>query len=257
MLVANNICFGNGGDGITLFRSNHVDVINNTVYLNDQSPSINRGGICPNQTQNSTIMNNIIFAPAGKMAMAGNPLVADYNLYWSSSGSPSNSLIQTLGTHDRKADPLFINASLNSALADFHVQYGSPAIDGGASVVARVGSTVNAPTTDFSGNMRPSGGGYDIGAYEYVPTRAEPGNAMHAVVPSQLTVSPNPCRGIAGIQLGSTGDVRIMPMNGAAVDAFHSVRSAQWDTRALPAGMYTVEANTGGVRLSRELVVVK
>ncbi|MDD5570728.1 MAG: hypothetical protein PHD97_06170, partial [Bacteroidales bacterium] len=69
ILVENNICFNNGGDGITCFRTNHVDVINNTCYLNDQSASINRGQIAPNQTNNTTILNNILYAPASKNVM--------------------------------------------------------------------------------------------------------------------------------------------------------------------------------------------
>ena len=52
-------------------------------------------------------------------------------------------------------NPLFVNAAAN----DFHLQSGSPAIDAGTSI--------GAPTTDFDGNTRPQGSGYDIGPYEY------------------------------------------------------------------------------------------
>jgi hypothetical protein len=56
------------------------------------------------------------------------------------------------------ADPKFIHGFLDGT-GDYHVQTGSPAIDAGTSS--------NAPSTDFAGNTRPQGGGYDIGAYEY------------------------------------------------------------------------------------------
>ena len=57
-----------------------------------------------------------------------------------------------------------------SPLADYTPQTGSSAIDrGAASVTFGTGGsavTVSAPKTDFYGNTRPSGGGYDIGAIE-------------------------------------------------------------------------------------------
>lgn len=256
MLIAENICFGNGGDGITLFKTNHVDVINNTVYLNDLSPSINRGGICPNQTQNSTILNNIVVAPAGKVVM-GNPLVADYNLYWSTSGSPAGSLIQKSGPHDVKADPLFVYASLDATVADFHTQAASPAINAGTAVVARVGSTVNAPATDFSGTARPSGAGFDIGAYEYVSAFAGRVNDSRVCKVSPLTVSSNHLNDKIEIRLGSKGDVRILQMNGNSVASFDKVQTAQWDTRSFPAGAYIVDAKTNGEHLDRNILIVK
>src|SRR5262249_778091 len=49
----------------------------------------------------------------------------------------------------------FVNAGGN----DFHLRPGSPAIDGGA--------TVLEVTTDLEGTPRPQVGAYDIGAYEY------------------------------------------------------------------------------------------
>jgi parallel beta-helix repeat protein len=163
MLLENNVVFNNGGDGITLFKTNHVDVINNTAYLNDRTAEINRGQIFPNQCKNTRIFNNIMVAPAGRYVMQdccpNTDLTVDYNMFWSSGGSPLSSLIGKTGTHDKKADPLFVNPSADPAVADFHLRAGSPAIDSG--------TATGAPATDFDGNLRPSGAGIDIGAYEY------------------------------------------------------------------------------------------
>jgi hypothetical protein len=52
------------------------------------------------------------------------------------------------------SDPHFINPSGH----DFHLQSNSPAIDAGIDI---------GLTTDFDGNPRPRGAGYDIGVYEY------------------------------------------------------------------------------------------
>ncbi|MCP4168515.1 MAG: hypothetical protein GY759_21845 [Chloroflexi bacterium] len=60
------------------------------------------------------------------------------------------------GTDYVVGDPLFVNA----AGANFHLQKDSPAID--------KGSSNDAPANDIDGHSRPSGAGYDIGAYEYI-----------------------------------------------------------------------------------------
>jgi hypothetical protein len=49
---------------------------------------------------------------------------------------------------------------------------GSPAIDAGVDP-ATLGVVV---TTDYSGNARPQGAGYDIGAYEFVVAPPPPAN---------------------------------------------------------------------------------
>lgn len=52
-------------------------------------------------------------------------------------------------------DPLFVRP------VDVHLQAGSPAID--------AGSKTAAPLSDLDGNVRPTGDGVDMGAYEYQP----------------------------------------------------------------------------------------
>ncbi len=104
-----------------------------------------------------------MYAPAGRYVMQdccpNTNLLVDYNLYWSASGSPVASLIGKTGAHDKEADPLFVNPSVDPAVADFHLKAGSPAIDAGTSA--------GATAVDFDGNARPFGAGIDMGAYEY------------------------------------------------------------------------------------------
>ena len=47
------------------------------------------------------------------------------------------------------------------AFGDVHLSAGSPAIDSG--------TRTGAPVTDFEGDPRPTGGGCDMGADEFVP----------------------------------------------------------------------------------------
>jgi predicted outer membrane repeat protein len=60
-------------------------------------------------------------------------------------------------------DPLFADPSM----FDFQLSFGSPCID--------AGTTQPGVTNDCIGKTRPYGGGWDIGAYEYIP---EPGGVL-------------------------------------------------------------------------------
>lgn len=62
------------------------------------------------------------------------------------------------GEGNINADPLFEKDQPPGA-PDFHLKAGSPAID--------IGTAEGAPDTDLDSNPRPSGEGYDLGAYEY------------------------------------------------------------------------------------------
>jgi parallel beta-helix repeat protein len=254
MLLENNVVFNNGGDGITLFKTYHVDVINNTAYLNDQTAAINRGQIFPNQGKNTRIINNIMFAPAGRYVMQdccpNTNLIVDYNLFWSGSGSPAASLIGKTGTHDKKADPLFVNASVDPAVADFHLGVGSPAIDAGTSS--------GAPAVDFDGNARPFGAGIDMGAYEYgAGSRVRPARALLAPASPAITVFPNLRTGIVRIRLASRGDITVFAMDGSRVASFANVVNADWKTAGAAGGVYLVKATIQGECTTRMLAILK
>jgi parallel beta-helix repeat protein len=253
MLLENNVVFNNGGDGITLFKTNHVDVINNTAYLNDRTTEINRGQIFPNQGKNTRILNNIMVALAGRNVLQdccpNTSLTVDYNLFWSAGGSPSASLIGKTGTHDKKADPLFVNPSADASVADFHLRLGSPAIDAGISA--------GAPATDFDGNARPWGAGIDMGAYEYgAGSAVRPAHAPAAAAPA-ITVFQNFRGGSVHIRLASPGDIAVFTVNGELVASFANVAAADWKAAGAAGGAYFVKATINGECLIRKLPVLK
>jgi parallel beta-helix repeat protein len=151
-LVANNVLFNNGGSGIHTLLSDRVDIINNTTYLNNQSPEIKDGQIFANQSSDIKIWNNILYAYPGKNVTTNfnnNNVSYNHNIY------ANSSLIAVVGDKDIIADPQFINSSI----ADFRLMPTSPAINSGY-------SWINLKN-DILGNRRPSGNGYDRGAYEY------------------------------------------------------------------------------------------
>lgn len=151
-LVANNITYNNGGSGIHSYYSDNIDIVNNTAYLNTQTPDLNHGQIFASSSSNVQILNNIIYADAAKRVNSnwGNQnVIYNYNVY------ANSSLIEVKGANDIVADPQFINPSIG----DFRVNVNSPAINRG--------TTFNTVKTDFIRNTRPSAANYDIGAYEY------------------------------------------------------------------------------------------
>ena len=97
----------------------------------------------------TTLKNCILWgntAPEGsEMYDEKNPLVITH----------SNIQGGRTGAGNINADPLFVDA-VND---DFHLQLTSPCID--------TGTADGAPADDLDGNYRPTGNGYDMGAYEY------------------------------------------------------------------------------------------
>jgi len=160
-LVANNIAYLNGGSGIHTYASAHVDMVFNTTYENNRTPTLNEGNMFANSGTDVNILSNILYAaPNFTYYSAYNNssnVVYDYNILYSTTPAASEKAVLP-GPHDIVADPKFTAAgSYNFALKS-----GSPAI-GSA-------SSTDAPATDYAGNPRPTpGGGYDRGALQYVP----------------------------------------------------------------------------------------
>lgn len=175
-LVENNLTHDNGGSGAHAWNSNNVDFLYNTAYDNNQSPEINDGQIFAASSAGSRVENNIMVALNGKnVDGSGSGVTYDYNVDSGSSSIPSK------GPHDIVADPKFVAPGSN-----FQLQSGSPAINSANSAF-----TV---ATDIAGDPRPSGGGYDSGAYQYQAAQAQDTLVLNLSAdlyngPPQFTVS--------------------------------------------------------------------
>jgi len=139
----------------------NIIIINNTVYKNGWISSGWGGGINIEESadvENIIIRNNICsknlsFQIADEVGVS-QYLTVDYNLIDGFMGYPG----EMYGSDSVVGDPLFVD----TIIYNLHITENSPAVD--------VASSVFAPVFDYDGNPRPSGSGYDIGAYEYITT---------------------------------------------------------------------------------------
>jgi len=104
-LVKNNLTFHNGGSGIHAFNSDRIDIINNTAFLNNQTPELKLGQIFTQASSDVKILNNIMYAFPGKNVNSkskGENVIFDYNIYLNSSSA------NVKGPHDIVGDADFI-----------------------------------------------------------------------------------------------------------------------------------------------------
>ncbi|MBD2677807.1 MULTISPECIES: right-handed parallel beta-helix repeat-containing protein [Nostoc] len=120
-LVKNNLTFHNGGSGIHTFNSDRIDIINNTAFLNNQTPELKLGQIFTQASSDVKILNNILYAFPGKNVNSkskGKNVIFDYNIYLNTS-SPN-----VKGPHDIIADADFIRThpTLRKIAGDWNSQ---------------------------------------------------------------------------------------------------------------------------------------
>ncbi len=131
----------------------NIFIINNTIY--------NKGhrGIYINNlnVRNIFIRNNICSQNYISQIDVKSALIENVTL--------ENNLIDGANVDDGNfpvfGNPKFVNANIGV----FHLLKDSPAIDNGTSV--------DAPKNDFDETVRPSGGAYDIGSYEYISSSSD------------------------------------------------------------------------------------
>jgi hypothetical protein len=167
--ISNNVVFNTAIAGV---RFNTVDlnscrIYNNTLYNTNTSARANYGALMSDADLSSgalDIRNNIFWAHAGTLYEAGDfsgTGTITRNLWHGGSGGYSDS-------DPVAGDPRFVSPG-----SDFRLQSGSPAIDAGSSGVAGI------VTDDYTLlTPRPSGTGFDIGAFEAAPASPDPPHGL-------------------------------------------------------------------------------
>ena len=153
-LIENNLIYDNGGRGIHVFRSEKVDVINNTCYMNQKSADINAGEFTAIQAAHVAFFNNIAY---GRKDKRGNTQDGSTRVIW------SHNLFYNCADvlmHDGiiEADPKFVAPGLKATPKDFQLHPDSPALGCGLKNIA--------PLLDLAGTSRPITGPIDLGAYQ-------------------------------------------------------------------------------------------
>jgi hypothetical protein len=189
---ANTVGISIGGYAANVGGSDHVVIVNNTLYNNNTK---NGGGEFQIQhnappSAGNIFENNIVYAGTQNVwiysYVSGSTASANWNLYYSAKGYVQGTSIDWGGKSNYKtyaayqsgsgedasspnANPLFNN--LGSTPPNFDVASGSPAINAGNSgLTCGVGycnGTSIYGSTDYAGNPRINGSGQiNIGAYE-------------------------------------------------------------------------------------------
>jgi hypothetical protein len=148
-LVENNVVHDNGGRGVNVFSTDHVDVRFNTSFRNARSRSIT-SELSVGDARDVRVLNNIIDARPDRLATLRfntRRVVFGRNLFFGGTDSPPR------GLGNRVGRPRFVSASS----ANFRLRRGSPAIDAARGT---------SPGVDVEGTPRPRGRYPDIGAFE-------------------------------------------------------------------------------------------
>lgn len=151
-LIANNLSAYNGGSGIHVFRTKHVDIINNTTYWNGQTVGYQE--LFPNASEDIVILNNIIVPrPGGKVTSnsRNTNIRWDYNLY------PVTQDVFK-GANDIISNPNFIDIQPDITKGNFRLLKGSLGLHSGVQDIPQA--------KDIAGKTRPVGAGRDRGAFE-------------------------------------------------------------------------------------------
>jgi parallel beta-helix repeat protein len=159
-LVADNVIYDNGSAAIEVFRSDHVDVMNNSTYGDVTVPEeTGRGELSINEATDIRVANNIFVSATGQNPLDLNPhepchCVFESNLYFGGDNRPA----KLMGPGDLFADPLYLNVDVKHPFTvDLKVGPGSPALGSGV-------ETFGSPF-DFDGEPRPKSSGWDRGAF--------------------------------------------------------------------------------------------
>jgi hypothetical protein len=166
-LVQNNLVYNNGGGGIHTVKAHHVDIINNTAYMNSVSPKIEYTPIGGYEPVDVNVYNNIIVSPVANTAAGEKPERLNQPSTKTSSITYANNLYfggnlpPVMGIGDRIGDPKFVNANVDPKKADFRLKPDSPAIAAGTRTISGV------PINDINGSARTNVSAPDLGAYSH------------------------------------------------------------------------------------------
>ncbi len=234
-ITENNIVITDHWHGISFYGAVNCKIVNNTVmdpypYTPVDSIDHNASNIGPTWI----LINKKTNGPASTGNIVKNNLVANNVIITDPTmGVASNNMILGAITN---FSSYFLDVS-NFALPanfDLHLKPGSPAID--------AGSSIDAPSTDYDGILRPQGMNFDIGAYEYVENTL---GIEEDELQADIAVYPNPSTGKFRLDLNSlphlkSCTVEIYNFLGEKIYAENLVASTEISLPNSPKGIYFI-----------------
>ncbi len=168
-----------GSGGCIRFASSSAvaSVFNNTFADCAADGDQDSGGIRFDSWSQVTLRNNLVNTTGRYVTTPGSNVTSSNNLWFGAGTAPS------FDTTSLNANPVFADEANN----DYHLMPTSPAINAGSSAVSSI------VMDDFDGNGRPTGSGYDVGAFEFVI----------ACIQGSDCSEPPPCRQAAGATCNS------------------------------------------------------
>lgn len=260
--IYNNILANNQRRGIYLSGSDNTQVFNNTIVGTTGYSGIEVGGMPRTGATltGNTIQNNIIshgtskydlfMAVANGSTISGN--ISDYNNYYRPGSTiqlNSGSVYYTLSSfatatkmevHSKSVDPRFISLVKPTTASNYAVSATSATIDSGIS---------NANVSfDYDNTPRPSGGAFDLGAFEQFTVAASA--TSDTIAPIISTYSPSPSTVITKgssltIMAKATDNVRVKLMS-VYIDGVSTARSSSdvisytWNSSSARIGTHTI-----------------
>ena len=201
-LIVNNLGGGlttsAGGTGAVYLNNTFADNVGQSSFISDFGLASAIGGSFPSD---AVIQNNLAIAVAGQPAIyCSAPLPSAFvaNDVFSIGGGSAYDPTCTSQTGIQgniSSDPLFVD----NAVANYHLQPGSPAIDTGNNTVS-----IGLPATDLDGNPRVVNTTVDMGAFEFQSTTTTRYNTMSLTFASQLVGTTSPAQSITITNTGAT-----------------------------------------------------
>ena len=151
-------------DSYTGTTYDYIKFINNVFYTIDNEKAIQMNMTSAAMGDHCIFRNNIVASDHHYQLQAQNLNLADWegfdnNSFWNNTGGTEHVGMldgdDTFGSDYLTSDPKFASV----ASRHFWLNSTSPCINNG--------SSIDAPSFDYNGTIRPQGSGYDIGAWEY------------------------------------------------------------------------------------------
>jgi hypothetical protein len=241
-------------------------IYNNTVYLGSgTSPVIISERNVNSGTRNYVFSNNIIYNASGNATYdfrtSGYTRTIDYNVFYGF--HPGN---EPSDPNKITSDPKLVNPTSGgvgfSTLDGFKLQAGSPCINSGIQLAGH-------GSLDFWGNVVPSGGKVDRGAFEYSAgstgvSEAESGNPVEFTLMQNY---PNPFNPSTSFEFRVSRfgfvSLRVFDVLGKEVATLVNelrpagVYTLRWDASSLPSGMYIYQLRSQNGSLQKKMLLLR